>query len=74
VGGLTYSLAKKHKVYSLPIVALLWCHQIPPLALYAGGSEIGSQTDRDVTAVWSVPARQGGTDLPGKSAVRLVSY
>lgn len=51
MGGLTYSLAKKQGVYSLPIVALAWCHQIPPLALHAGGSEIGGQIDRDVTAV-----------------------
>jgi len=33
-------------------------------------SETGSQTQQDVTRIWSVQVRQGGTDLPGWPAVR----
>jgi len=33
-------------------------------------SETGSQTYQDVACTWSVQARQGETDLPGRSAVR----
>ena len=35
-------------------------------------SETGSQTFQDVAGSWSLPARQGGIDLPGMSAVRPV--
>ena len=35
-------------------------------------SETGSQTDPDVTCIWSVQVRQEGVDLPGRPAVRPV--
>jgi hypothetical protein len=35
-------------------------------------SKTGSQTKTDVTDIWSVPVRQGGTDLPGMSMIRPV--
>jgi len=33
-------------------------------------SETGSQAYQDVTCIWSIQVRQGGTDLPGWPVVR----